>query len=137
MSTTPMSWFACRKFIKQAKKDLERFSSIMLMAKEKHRCIDTGVPVFVQIEQYYEVIKELLIALLLKEGFKSRNHECLIAYLKEYHQELQQEVLVIHELKNTRNDIQYEAFMPPQDYLDRNKSSFERIIVLLELLVRE
>ena len=35
------------------------------------------------VSEYYEVIKELLIALLLKQGLKSYNHECLISFFKK------------------------------------------------------
>ena len=34
-------------------------------------------------ENYYEIIKELLTALLLLSGRKSDNHECLIAFFKK------------------------------------------------------
>ncbi len=35
------------------------------------------------LEGHYEIIKELATALLILDGWKALNHECLFAYLKE------------------------------------------------------
>ena len=43
-------------------------------------------------EGYYEAIKELLTALLLKHGWKSDNYECLISFFKEYYPEYEYEI---------------------------------------------
>ena len=38
------------------------------------------------VEGYYEVIKEFLVALLLSNGLRSKNHQCMISYfLKTIH----------------------------------------------------
>lgn len=58
---------------------------------------------------YYEVVKELLTALLLQKGLKSKNHECLISFFKHYYPTY--EINVIHQLKNVRNRISYDGYL--------------------------
>jgi hypothetical protein len=87
------------------------------------------------LEGYYEIIKELLVALLLKEGLSSGNHECLISFLKEKYPSLIYESSVIHRLKGVRNDIAYRGFFAKKEYLEENKEEFDRIISVLKGLV--
>ena len=58
-------------------------------------------------EGYYEIIKELATAILLLEGWKSLNHECLFAFLKEKKQDLELDFEYLLELKDLRNSIDY------------------------------
>jgi len=84
---------------------------------------------------YYEIIKELLIALLLKYGLKSFNHECLISFFKKEHPEYEYEARVIHQLKEVRNRATYDGVFVKKEYLLNNKLEFKHIIKLLNDLI--
>jgi hypothetical protein len=84
------------------------------------------------VEGYYEVIKELLSAVLLRQGFRSDNHECLISFFRNSFLEYEAEALLIHELKNVRNRINYDGFFVGIGYLSQNEAGFNRIIRILE-----
>lgn len=108
---------ARQKAIKQIKRDKETTSII--------------------VEGYYEIIKELLTALLLKEGFKSNNHECLISFFKNKHPRYEYEVLLMHQLKNIRNQINYEGTFVKEEYLINNELEFNHIIDILKILIQK
>lgn len=80
------------------------------------------------VEGYYEIIKELLVALLLKHGFKSENHECLISFFKNNYPDYEYEVTIIHNLKNIRNRINYDGLFVKPHYLEDNELEFIHII---------
>ncbi len=84
---------------------------------------------------YYEIIKELLTALLLKNGLKSQNHECLVSFFKSKFPEYEYEAKVIHQLKDIRNRVSYDGIFVRKDYIERNKLEFEGIIKLLHGLL--
>ena len=64
------------------------------------------------LEGYYEIVKELLTAILLLDGWKSTNHECMFAYIKEnYKNKLEMDTDFLLELKDLRNNIDYRGVM--------------------------
>lgn len=129
-------WKSClEKSVKKVEVDQEKALSIFKMCLVRERVIpmiqrdeETISPV---TEDYYEIIKELLVCLMLLHGMKSKDHECLIAFFKEYYPEYDAEVAVIHELKKVRNRIDYEGFFVPESYLKMNELEFKHIITLL------
>lgn len=88
-------------------------------------------------ENYYEIIKELLVALLLRGGLKSDNHECLISYFKSKYSKYEYEVSVMYELKIIRNRIAYDGFFVGKEYISKNKLEFEHIAQLLKSLIEK
>jgi len=135
-----MSWENCKKeHIRKVEVDNEKIKSILKMASVrldflKKQEVDEKTASIIT-EGYYEVIKELLTALLLKNGLKSDNHECLISFFKNKFPKYEYEVNVLYELKNIRNRIEYDGFFVDKSYLDKNKLEFEHIIVLLKKLI--
>ena len=85
---------------------------------------------------YYEVIKELLTALLLKNGLKSENHECLISFFKNNY-DFDYETNILRQLKNVRNRASYDGVFVKKEYVDTNKLEFHHIIKLLNTLLDE
>ncbi|MBI2137872.1 DNA damage-inducible protein D [Candidatus Woesearchaeota archaeon] len=77
---------------------------------------------------YYEIINELLVALLLKDGLKSDNHECPISFFKKHFPEYGYEAEAIHQLKNVRNRATYDRVFVKKEYAINNKLEFEGII---------
>ena len=137
-----MNWDICKKeYIREVSIDKDKISSILKMcfvrlkfAKKQEINDETASLI---TEDYYETIKELLTALLLKNGLKSNNHECLISYFKKNYPNYEYETNIIYELKNIRNRINYDGFFIEKQYLIKNKLEFEHIIELLVRLIKE
>jgi len=89
------------------------------------------------IGAYYEVIKELLTALLLLDGYKTLSHTTLIDYLREKYRKdfLENEILTIDELRKVRNRIAYEGFTITTDYCERKGPIALKIISKLKTVV--
>ncbi len=89
------------------------------------------------IEAYYEIIKELLTALLAVDGFKCLSHTTLIEYLRKAYNKLftEYEIQTIDELRRIRNKISYEGFIIKKDYYERKTPAALSIITKLRKLV--
>jgi len=137
-----MSWESCLKeHIRRVSKDENRAKELLKMAELRHsfwsendfnkKCVSLVV------DGYYEVIKELLTAMLYLEGLKSDNHECLISFLKEKYPEWYYEVDIIYQLKRIRNNITYRGFFVKPEYLNKNQLEFDHIIKTLKKVIQK
>lgn len=66
--------------------DPERSSQMIKMADLRFKFWNKKVDkefVSLKVEAYYDIIKELIFAILYKNGYNCQNHLCLISYLKE------------------------------------------------------
>ena len=85
------------------------------------------------ISDYYEIIKELITAILLVDGFKTLNHKDLFEYLeKNYSQFTANDFSILDSLRVLRNRISYEGFFVDLSYLTRNEFLFKDIIIKLK-----
>ena len=91
------------------------------------------------IEGYYEVIKELLTALLAAEGYKTLSHTTLIDFLRSNHKNefTELEIITIDELRKLRNRITYEGFMVKKDFLQRKATGISAIITKLKETINQ
>jgi len=90
------------------------------------------------IADYYEIIKELITAILLIDGYKTLSHKDLIDYIKEKYKEFSiHEISVLDDLRALRNRIAYEGFFIEPSYLERNEPLFKEIIRKLENLIEK
>ena len=91
------------------------------------------------VEAQYDIIKELMTALLSIDGFKALSHTTLIDYLRnKYKRELiEQEIRAIDEFRIIRNKIAYEGFTIKADFLQRKEKIAESIISKLKKLVNK
>ena len=90
------------------------------------------------IVDYYEIIKELITAILLIDGYKTLSHKDLIDYLKgKYLEFTKHELSVLDDLRILRNRVAYEGFFVEPSYLDRNESLFRTIIQKLKYLIEK
>lgn len=127
-----------RCHIKNVQKDFEKVTGLVKVAKARIKAlkqikIDEQTSTII-IEQYYESIKELLTALLLANGKKSKNHEKLIEYFKK-HYDYKYESQIIEELRKYRNKINYEGIFVKPEYLKKNKLEFNHIFSVIAELV--
>jgi hypothetical protein len=67
------------------------------------------------IEAHYELIKELLTALINMDGFKSETHDCLFYYVEQKHKDLELDFQFLHELRQVRNEVNYRGTKVPKD----------------------
>ncbi|MEW6062928.1 MAG: hypothetical protein AB1571_00965 [Nanoarchaeota archaeon] len=89
------------------------------------------------VESYYEIIKELITAIMSVDGWKTLSHELLVGYLTKFYKEFSHsEIYTIDQLRKTRNDIAYRGVIIKQDYLIRNKNSILRIIDKLKSILQ-
>lgn len=132
-----MNWEKClTQYVKKVIPDEEKINSIRKMSKIRLKILNEikldDETASIIATDYYEVIKELLTALLLKHGLKSDNHECLISFFKEKYSDLTYETGIIHQLKEVRNRAAYDGVFVKKDYVEFNKLEFNHIINLLE-----
>jgi len=137
-----MDWDICEKEnIRKVSVDEDKIDSILKMCSARFKFvkkqeIDKETASIIT-ENYYEIIKELLTALLLKNGLKSDNHECLISYFKKNYPNYEYEINIIYELKNIRNRISYDGMFVDKQYLIKNMLEFEHIIKILTGFVKD
>ncbi len=135
-----MEWGGCEKnFIREVEIDRERIASIMDKASKRlKRAQNTevnGENVSFVVEDYYEVVKEILISYLLKNGLRSKNHQCLISYFYKENPPCEKETQLILQMSFFRNRLDYYGEEIPFEFYQKNKEEFEKIIKLLKDLV--
>lgn len=88
-------------------------------------------------ESYYEIIKELLTALLALGGFKSYSHLCLVAFIRKYHSMdfSPHEIELVDKLRRIRNDVDYRGLFTGEDFIKRNRKGILSIIQRLKRMV--
>ncbi|MEK6819609.1 MAG: hypothetical protein AABY03_00215 [Nanoarchaeota archaeon] len=115
--------------------DKERAKSILKMVylvEERIKIQDKKKMAALIIADYYEIIKELITAILLLDGYKTLSHKDLIDYLKKYSEFELHELSVLDDLRILRNRITYEGFFIDVSYLDRNERLFKGIVKKLK-----
>lgn len=137
-----MNWKECveKGIITKIMPDKERAAQMLKMANIRLEFWKKEVAsryVFLKVEAYYDIIKEMIFAHMYKNGFNCTNHLCIIAYLKEKFQDFDFEMQKIDELRKVRNEINYRGFLVSTDYLNRNLLEFKNIIRKLKEKINE
>ena len=93
------------------------------------------------IKEYYDVIRELISAILIIDGYKTvgeKAHKKLIKYQElNYKQLSAYEIFLIDDLRITRNKIAYDGFFVREDYVNRIVDDILKIISRLQLIIDE
>lgn len=131
-----MNWQICEnKFIREVEIDNHRIKFIIEKAKQRKVFIESTEAneenVSFIVEGYYEIIKELLVAYLLKNGMRSKNHQCLITYFYKENPRYEGEAHLIAKLSYYRNRLNYYGESIPFLYYNKNK---ERILRTIEII---
>ncbi|MEK6933084.1 MAG: hypothetical protein AABW56_04815 [Nanoarchaeota archaeon] len=134
-----MEWRECEKeFIRHIEADKEKIKSILKLVKARINFIKSITPdkdnVSFVVENYYESIKELLVALLLKNGLRSNNHQCLISYFYKNYPNYEYEANVILQMSYVRNRLEYYGEPIDFEFYNKHKEDFLIIINILENL---
>ena len=88
-------------------KSIGRAKALKEMAQERFSDIKKEKRIYKIIEQYYEIIKELITALMYLDGFKTLSHKMLLYYLEKNYSEMfsRDQFILIDETRRLRNDI--------------------------------
>lgn len=119
--------------------DKEKAKSIINMTnliEERIKIQDKDKMSALIITDYYEIIKELITAVLLIDGYKTLSHIELLGYIKNNYKEFSEgDISILNSLRILRNRVAYEGFFIDVSYLERNENSFKEIIKKLKNLV--
>ena len=135
-----MNWEECEeKFIRQVQVDRNKIKSILKTSEKREKVIeriklDKDSTSFI-VEGYYEVIKELLVALLLSKGLKSSNHQCLITYFYKNYSEYESYTHLISEMSYLRNRLNYYGELVDPDFYEKNNEKIKKTITILRKLL--
>ena len=131
-----LEWDEKSEQVSKITPDKEKASSLSQIVSLRERSINAMKPdefSTLIVEGYYEIIKELITAIMSVDGWKTVSHEMLIGYLAEFYGEFSSsELHAIDQLRKTRNDIAYRGVMIKHEYLTRNKASILEIIKKLK-----
>ncbi len=118
--------------------DKERARSLLQVVALREKDVSSKDPILASliIEDYYEIIKELITAILFIDGFKTTSHELLIGYLKRFYKQFSSsEIYLADQLRIIRNDLVYRGIIVPPGYLPRNKDNILIVIAKLKTVV--
>lgn len=106
-----------------------RTNSLIEMAKERFNDVNKEAKTYKIIEEYYEIIKELITALMYSNGFKTLSHKMLIIYLEQNYEAFNKsEIILIDELRKLRNNILYYGQKVEKEFLINNEKEIKLII---------
>jgi len=92
-------------------------------------------------KEYYDVLRELISIILLLDGYKTYGegaHKRMIEYLEENYKGFRtDEIILIDELRITRNKIAYDGFFVQADYIQRKKDDIEKIIKKIKEIIQK
>ncbi len=118
-------------------KSIARAKALREMAEERLGDIKKEEKTYKKVEQYYEVIKELITALMYLDGFKTLSHKALVLYLKRnYSRSFSEgEFILLDEIRRLRNDILYYGKKIDNIFLVNKESQLKAIISQLMMIV--
>ena len=128
--------------VSKISKDKEKAKSLLdliELREKKLNLLDKKDSSTLIVEAYYEIIKELITAIMSMDGYKTLSHELLVGYLAKFYKEFSMfDIKIIDQLRKTRNDIAYRGTMVNPEYLDRDEEDILKIIQKLkEIVIRK
>jgi len=120
--------------------DKEKAKSLLKIISLRERNINKMEPEEFStliVEGYYEIVKELITAIMSADGWKTVSHEMLIGYMAKFYKEFyNSEIYLMDQLRKTRNDIAYRGVMIKHDYLKRNGKDILKMIERLKIIAQ-
>lgn len=110
-------------------KDERRANALKDMSKERLKDISDLKAAYRILEEYYEIIKELLTSFMYSSGFKTLSHKSLIEFSAKNIKSLtSKEVSLIDEMRVKRNDIVYYGEQITLEFLKNRENYIKEII---------
>jgi hypothetical protein len=117
-------------------KDERRAKALKDMAKDRFSKMSSLGEPYRIIEEYYEIIKELLTSFMYLQGFKTLSHKALVEFSAKNIKALSSKDLsLIDELRIKRNNIVYYGERITQEFLKSREEKIKEIIHRLISLV--
>ena len=107
-----MDWEECcnKRIAKNVKPDIEMINSLIKSSKNKldseSKLEMSDITAASKLSLAYDSLRELLEALVLKNGYKVYNHECYTAFMKEIMKESDKGD-EFDEIRKVRNSVNY------------------------------
>jgi len=112
-------------------RDKDRAKDLLIIAKERLEIIEI-LPrdkTYKILEEYYEIILELLTAVMYSDGFKTLSHKTALDYcIKNYKTLDENESGIIDTLRKFRHGIVYYGKKISKEYLDNHEEIIIKII---------
>jgi len=135
------SWQESQEEVRKVRTDRELAASILKMIEIRMKALELKNKkkfTSLVVEDYYEIIKESITALMALDGYKTLSHEVLIAYLKEFYPQFSEsEIMLADQLRQLRNKIAYKGFFVRPDYLERNETRIKEIALRIVGILKE
>lgn len=129
---TMMQWDETSDKVSKQRPDFEKARSLLKLVElreSKLSLFQLPTDTTLLTEAYYEIVKELITAIMNCDGWKTTSHELLVGYLaKSYLEFSAAEITLIDQLRSIRNDIAYRGIMINPEYLTRNQHAITKII---------
>ncbi len=136
------TWQEAQEEVRSIKPDMQMASAILRMIEVRMKALEElkNNPEFVSlvVEDYYEILKEAITALMAIDGYKTLSHEVLIAYLKEFYPQFSgAEIGLADQLRQTRNKIAYKGFFVAPEFVERNDAKMRELVIKITNILRE
>ena len=134
-------WRESQEEVRIVRFDREMARSILKMIEVRMKALelmDRREFASLVVEDYYEIIKEAITALMSIDGYKTLSHEVLIGYLKEFYPQFSEsEIALVDQLRQFRHKIAYRGFFIPPDYIDRNETRIKEVTLRLLHILKD
>ena len=131
-----LPWDETSDKVNKIRSDNEKAKALFKMTElHEERAKSTQLPrmATLLVEEYYEIVKELITAIMSCDGWKTTSHEFLIGYLAKFYPEFNTaEIALIDQLRQMRNDIDYRGVMINSEYVERNQATILELISKLK-----
>ncbi len=121
------------------KEKAKHILKIAEMTIERIQRVDVKEFVTLTTKDYYDVIKELMTAVALLNGYKTEGdgaHKRLIEYITIKYKEFKQhEIQTIEDMREKRNKIYYEGMFLSEDYLEKRREDIKSVITKLKKII--
>lgn len=134
------------KLWKESQEEIFKVSPDKQMAKALLKMMDVRIKALalkdrkefasLVVEDYYEIMKEGITALMAIDGYKTLSHEVLVGYMKEFFPEFTEaDIFLMEQLRKLRNKIVYQGFFIQPDYLERTEERMSSIVSRIQRLL--
>lgn len=113
-------------------RDIIRAKYLFDMANERRAKIIPALPrdiAYKLVEEYYEVIVQLITGIMYFDGYKTLSHISLVEYLSGNYKEVEsREIGIIDMMRKLRHGIIYYGERAKKEFLINNEEDINRII---------
>jgi hypothetical protein len=134
-------WKDSQEEVKRIAPDRQMAKAILKMIEVRMKAlslVDRKEFASLVVEDYYEITKEAITALMALDGYKTLSHEVLVAYLKEFYPQFSEsEILLVDQLRQLRNKIAYRGFFITHDFLERTEARMKSIVSKIKRILED